>query len=97
MEYISITGVRRGTGDAGATPNVPVVEVVEEDANADEPEPIGEAPGSADVVGAPEDPPIDEDDPNLGAPCPGQGPDTPSAVNEPEENPETLPATSTCK
>eukprot|EP00975_Prorocentrum_lima_P037382 7866060-Prorocentrum_lima.AAC.1 len=41
MEYISITGVRRGTGDAGATPNVPVVEVVEEDTNADEPEPVG--------------------------------------------------------
>eukprot|EP00975_Prorocentrum_lima_P035326 7419531-Prorocentrum_lima.AAC.1 len=48
MEYISITGVQRGTGVAGATPDIPEVEVVEEEADAEDPGPTGETPGSTD-------------------------------------------------
>eukprot|EP00975_Prorocentrum_lima_P025652 5395196-Prorocentrum_lima.AAC.1 len=74
MEYISITGVPRGTGDAGATLDTPVVEVVEEEANADDPGPAGETPGSTDVVGAPEEELINEGGPIVGGQRPEQDP-----------------------
>eukprot|EP00975_Prorocentrum_lima_P002300 502671-Prorocentrum_lima.AAC.1 len=95
MEYISITGVRRGTGDAGATPDIPVVEVEEEEVNADDPGPAGEIPGSTDVVGAPGKEPTHEGDPSGGNLRPDQDPSAGPTMDEPKENPETLPATST--
>eukprot|EP00975_Prorocentrum_lima_P056492 11844737-Prorocentrum_lima.AAC.1 len=58
--------MRRGTGVAGATPDVPVGEHVVEEANADD---LGRAdgtPGGTDVVGAPEEEPIVEGDPPVG-------------------------------
>eukprot|EP00975_Prorocentrum_lima_P012852 2724663-Prorocentrum_lima.AAC.1 len=74
LDYISITGVRRGTGVAGATPDVPVGETVVEEVNADDLGPAGETPGSTDVVGAPEEEPINEGDPPVGGHRPEQDP-----------------------
>eukprot|EP00975_Prorocentrum_lima_P034459 7243995-Prorocentrum_lima.AAC.1 len=48
LEYISITGMGRGTGVAGATSDVPVGEPVMEEADADDRERADGTPGGTD-------------------------------------------------
>eukprot|EP00975_Prorocentrum_lima_P021855 4603185-Prorocentrum_lima.AAC.1 len=78
----------RGTGVAGATPEVPVGEPVVEEANADE------TPRGTDVVGATEGEPVVESDPQLSGQRQEQAQSATPVVGEQDENSEAIPATS---